>query len=363
VCRVRPGFVWDARVSLASLLSLRVRDSYVEGEGSGRITLLGFIPAGADNGGDELNSGALHRFLAEAVWYPTVLLPGPSLTWTAIDSTRSLATLTDAGITVSLEFRFNQSGEVTGIYSPGRWGRFHGKYRQVPWEGHFEDYRQQNGLLVPSRGEVGGTSMAPGRASGRAGFSGVGSNSKITAATEKPMASVTITRPQADESVAYYHRYIEKVTGEDITEQLIEQLHEVENLFEGVTDRAALARYAEGKWSIKEVIGHLIDTERIFGYRLLRIARGDATPLPGYDENAYVPKGDFDERPLAILLAEFRVVRQSTSALIEGLPTQAWKRRGVANGQPISTRALAYIMVGHVAHHLGVLRERYRLGP
>jgi hypothetical protein len=150
-----PGFVWDARVSLAPLLSLRVRDSYVGGEGSGRVTLLGFIPVGADSGGAELNSGALHRFLAEAVWYPTVLLPGPLLVWNPIDSTRSLATLSVSGTTVSLEFRFNQSGEVSGIYSPGRWGRFHGKYQQVPWEGHFQDYRRQDGMLLPSRGEVG----------------------------------------------------------------------------------------------------------------------------------------------------------------------------------------------------------------
>ena len=177
------------------------------------------------------------------------------------------------------------------------------------------------------------------------------------------MGVATISRPGPDESVAYYHRYIDKVAGEDITDQLATQLHELEVCFEPVTDRTALARYAEGKWSIKEVIGHLIDAERIFGYRLLRIARGDATPLPGYDENAYNPEGQFDERPLAMLLAEFRAVRQSTSALIEGLPARTWERRGVANGQPISARALAYILVGHVNHHLGVLQDRYGLRP
>jgi hypothetical protein len=150
-----PGFVWDARVSLAFLLSLRVRDSYAGGEGSGRVTLLGVIPAGADSGGAELNSGALHRFLAEAVWYPTALLPSPSLVWSPIDSTKSLATLTVAGTTVSLEFWFNPAGEVSGIYSPGRWGRFHGKYHQVPWEGHFQGYLREDGMLLPSRGEVG----------------------------------------------------------------------------------------------------------------------------------------------------------------------------------------------------------------
>jgi hypothetical protein len=176
-------------------------------------------------------------------------------------------------------------------------------------------------------------------------------------------SATTIARPGPDESIAYYHRYIDQVAGEDITDQLAAQLHEVEKLLEPVTDRAALARYAEGKWSIKEVIGHLIDTERIFSYRLLRIARGDATPLPGFDENAYNPEGQFDERPLPRLLTEFRAVRQSTSTLFEGLPAHAWERRGIANGQPISARALAYIIVGHVFHHLGVLRDRYGLGP
>jgi hypothetical protein len=176
------------------------------------------------------------------------------------------------------------------------------------------------------------------------------------------MSGVSILRPQADEAAPFYHGYIARVTDDDLGAQLERQIHQVEQLFENVTDSAALARYAEGKWSIKEVVGHLIDTERIFGYRLLRIARGDATPLSGFDENAYVPEGRFDERPLPMLLAELRAVRLSTIALIEGLPEESWTRRGSANGKPISARALAYIIVGHVAHHLGTLRERYGLG-
>jgi uncharacterized damage-inducible protein DinB len=180
--------------------------------------------------------------------------------------------------------------------------------------------------------------------------------------SEATISSTTIPRPGVDECVPYYHRYIEKVPGEDLTGQLTGQLRDIEKLFENVTDHDALARYAEGKWSVKEILGHLCDTERIFSYRLLRIARGDATGLPGYDENAYVPAGHFDERPLPMLLAEFRAVRHSTAALVEGLPAQAWERRGIANGQPISARALAYIIVGHVFHHLGVLHERYNLG-
>jgi uncharacterized damage-inducible protein DinB len=175
------------------------------------------------------------------------------------------------------------------------------------------------------------------------------------------ISTTAIPRPAADESITYYHRYIDKVPDEDIAGQLTAQLREIERMFESVTDRDALFRYAEGKWSIKEILGHLSDVERIFSYRLLRIARGDSTPLPGFDENAYTPAGRFDERPLPMLLAEFRAVRQSTAALIEGLPAEAWDQRGSASDHPITTRALAYIIVGHVIHHLGVLRERYGL--
>src|SRR5919202_1743501 len=148
------------------------------------------------------------------------------------------------------------------------------------------------------------------------------------------MSTILIARPEPDESIAYYHRYIERVTDESLNQQLMDQMREVERLFETVTDRQALARYAEGKWSVKEILGHLCDTERIFTYRLLRIARADATPLPAYDENAYVPAGKFDDRPLPMLLAELRAVRQSTAALLEGLPEEAWGRWGEANGNP-----------------------------
>ena len=175
------------------------------------------------------------------------------------------------------------------------------------------------------------------------------------------MSTLSIARPEPDESITYYHRYIEKVPHQDLGDLLLRQMQEVEQLFDTVTDEAALARYAEGKWSVKEVLGHLCDTERIFTYRLLRIARRDGTPMEGYDENAYVPAGQFDERPLPTLLGEFRALRLSTVALLEGLPEGAWNRWGEANGSPVTVRALAYIVVGHVTHHLGVLRERYGL--
>lgn len=149
------GFIWNARIRLAPLMHLRVLDSLVDGRGSGQVILESLIPVANDAGTLQINSGALHRFLAEAVWYPWALVPSQALRWTAVDDRRALATLTCGTTTVSLEFRFQENGTVAGIYTPARWGRFTGSYAQVPWEGHFTDYTRINGVLVPSRGEVG----------------------------------------------------------------------------------------------------------------------------------------------------------------------------------------------------------------
>jgi uncharacterized damage-inducible protein DinB len=173
------------------------------------------------------------------------------------------------------------------------------------------------------------------------------------------MSHLSLPRPGADESAPFYHGYIAEVPGERIGAYLTEQLLEVERLLAPLDDAAARSRYAPGKWSVKEVLGHLCDVERIFAYRLLRIARGDTTALAGFDENAYVPPAEFDSRPMPDLVREFQAVRGSTIALVEGLPAAAWERRGQASGKSVSSRALAYIMVGHVTHHLGVLRDRY----
>ena len=150
-----PGFVWNARVRAAPLIHVRVRDALVQGRGSGQVTLMSAFTVSASAYTPQMNSGSLHRYLAEAVWYPTALLQSATLRWTEIDATRSLATLVSHGVTVSLEFRFAETGEVTGIYTPGRWGTFPGGYRQVPWEGHFRDYRNRDGLFVPTEGDVG----------------------------------------------------------------------------------------------------------------------------------------------------------------------------------------------------------------
>ena len=149
------GLVWNARVHVAPLLHVAVRDAYVAGEGSSHVSLLSALPVSAARGTPEMNSGSLHRFLAEAVWYPTALLPGSNVRWTAIDAGRALATLTDHGVSVSLEFRFTETGDVSGIYTPSRWGTFEGGYEQRPWEGHFRDYRMRDGVLVPTNGDVG----------------------------------------------------------------------------------------------------------------------------------------------------------------------------------------------------------------
>ena len=150
-----PGFIWNARVSIAPLIHVRVRDALLAGRGSGQVALMSAFVVGGDEGTPEMNLGSLHRYLAEAVWYPTALLPSETLRWTPISDNRALATLKSGGLEVSLEFKFGPSGEVESIYTPGRWGTFDGGYRKVPWEGHFARYQLQHGVRVPMEGDVG----------------------------------------------------------------------------------------------------------------------------------------------------------------------------------------------------------------
>lgn len=149
------GFVWDARVALPVAGHVRVLDSYVDGIGAGQVSLLSAWVLAAEAGSAPLNAGALHRYLAEAVWFPTALLPQAGVHWSPIDERTALATLTDRGCSVALEFRFDADDEVAGIYTPGRYGRFAGGYRQLPWEGRFRDYREHLGMRIPGQGEVG----------------------------------------------------------------------------------------------------------------------------------------------------------------------------------------------------------------
>ena len=140
------------------------------------------------------------------------------------------------------------------------------------------------------------------------------------------------------------------------------QIAETRALLRDLPAGRAEHRYAAGKWSVAEVVGHLADAERVFSYRALRIARGDETPLPGFDENAYVPAGRFDRRPIADVVDEFTAVRHATLALLRGLPEDTLTRTGTASGYAVSARALAWIIAGHELHHRAVLRERYGVG-
>lgn len=170
-------------------------------------------------------------------------------------------------------------------------------------------------------------------------------------------------RPGDDEYDAYYAKYVALVPEGDIVAILATQLEDTLAVVRNLTDEQARGAYAPGKWSIKEVIGHLADSERIFASRALRFGRGDATPLPGFDENSYVPAGRFNDRPLPSLVAELAAARGATVALFAGLPAEAWTRSGRANGVPVSVRGLAWIAAGHELHHRGILSSRYLAAP
>ena len=172
---------------------------------------------------------------------------------------------------------------------------------------------------------------------------------------------MNVGRPEADEIPPHFVGYIGNVTESDPLGVLTSQIEVTAGLLRGLSEADALKRYAPEKWSVKEVVGHLTDTERIMAYRALRIARGDETPLPGFDEKAYVPPAKFDARPLADLVADLRTVRNGTLGLFKSFDADAWRRRGTASGKPISVRALGYMIPGHERHHVEVLKARYGL--
>jgi hypothetical protein len=168
----------------------------------------------------------------------------------------------------------------------------------------------------------------------------------------------TITPPGAGEFAPFYAGYIAKAGGEPLA--LMEgQVAQFQRLRATLTPEQASHRYAPGKWSVKEVLGHLIDGERVFSYRALRIARGDATPLAGFDENEYVANAGSDARGVDDLVGELVALRTANLAFFRSLGPAAFERIGTANSVPVSVRALAYIMAGHTAHHLAILDERY----
>jgi len=169
----------------------------------------------------------------------------------------------------------------------------------------------------------------------------------------------TIARPQAGEYAAYYDRYISLIQGDDILNTLDQQRRQMMLLLSCRDEEEGDFRYAPDKWNAKEVMGHICDTERIFAYRALRIARADATPLEGFEQDDYVRNGPFAQRPMADMVEEFSAVRRATLSLLRNLDEAAWLRRGIANKNEVSVRALAYIIAGHELHHRRILEEKY----
>jgi uncharacterized damage-inducible protein DinB len=166
-------------------------------------------------------------------------------------------------------------------------------------------------------------------------------------------------RPAADEYPPFYAGYVSQVPDGDVVEAMIGGAEIAAALLHDTEPETGDYAYAPGKWTLKEVLLHCADAERIFAYRALRIARGDDTPLPGWDEQKYAPLSGAAERSLDSILDELESVREATVTLFQGLPAEAWSRTGNANGQPITVRALAWITAGHLLHHLGVIQDRY----
>ena len=166
-------------------------------------------------------------------------------------------------------------------------------------------------------------------------------------------------RPDASEYAPYYERYIALVPGDNVIVALETQRLHMVQVLSARSEREGNFRYGPGKWSVKEVVGHLADSERVFAYRAMRIARGDRTPLSGFEQDDYVRSGGFGERRLTDLAEEFAAVRSGSIALFRSLNEAAWSRRGVANNNEVSVRALAFITAGHELHHQRILEERY----
>ncbi|MCC7002453.1 MAG: DinB family protein [Gemmatimonadaceae bacterium] len=166
-------------------------------------------------------------------------------------------------------------------------------------------------------------------------------------------------RPDPSEYPSFYAGYIAQVPDGDVVEALIGGAEIAAALLHDVSESQGDHAYAAGKWTLKEVLLHCADAERIFAYRALRIARGDTTPLPGWDENTYAPMSGANAREMGSVMNELESVRDASVTLFEGLPAEAWSRRGEANGKPVTVRAIAWITAGHLLHHLEVIQERY----
>lgn len=168
-----------------------------------------------------------------------------------------------------------------------------------------------------------------------------------------------IRRPEATEYAPFYSTYVSLVPETDALMILERQPDELRALASQVVSERERFRYAPGKWSIREVVGHIADTDRVFGYRAFCISRGEQQPLPGFDQDEYMATAGFEARPLADLVEEFSSIREANLRALRRLDSHGWDRTGTASGHPVSVRALAFMMAGHVRHHCNILRERY----
>lgn len=176
------------------------------------------------------------------------------------------------------------------------------------------------------------------------------------------MSSFVIGRPDGSDYSPAFAEYVSRVPESEILPALAEQIAIVETAFASVAPSAERFRYTEGKWSVRQLAGHIADCERIMGYRALSIARGETQDLPGFEEDDYVRNAPFEDVPLADLVREWRLLRESHVLLLKHFAADAWLRKGSANHKQATPRGMAYVLVGHVRHHLAVFEERYRPG-
>jgi len=168
-----------------------------------------------------------------------------------------------------------------------------------------------------------------------------------------------MSRPNPQDAAAYYHRYINYVQGNSLQQAMQNHLHEIKDFYNNLPQEKAAYAYAEGKWTVKELLQHVIDTERIFGYRALCISRKDTTPLPGFEENDYAATSNANSRTLQSLKEEFNAVRHSTDCMLASLNDDQLSSTGTASGNSITANAVAFIILGHLLHHKAILQERY----
>jgi hypothetical protein len=166
-------------------------------------------------------------------------------------------------------------------------------------------------------------------------------------------------RPENNEYGEWYAGYVSSITETDVVSVLAEQIDEINDLYGSIDEPKGTYTYAEGKWTIKEILGHIIDGERVFGYRLHRFSHGDPTPLSSFDQDIYVANGRSNQRTFADLIDEFANQRRSNVALARSFRDEDWDLAGIASDNPVTVRALAFIMAGHVRHHSRILKERY----